>query len=170
MGENLHRKYQNPAAVAKEAIWLLDQAQEHRSLSQAEVEFRARLKETYLGLLTMEKIRARQMARLTNITYGGVNSKLFYLRANGRKRKKHIWILQMEEGLTVKHEDKSKEIERHFREVLGTKQPRLVSINWDELNYPVFNLAELDEEITREEVNKVIASIPKKMYWAMMGL
>jgi hypothetical protein len=76
--------------------------------------------------------------------------------------KRHIQMLQTEEGLAVKHEDKSKEIERYFREVLGTKQPRSVSINWDELNYPVFNLAKLDEEITGEEVNKVIASIPKE--------
>jgi uncharacterized protein YnzC (UPF0291/DUF896 family) len=51
------------------------------NLSQAEVEFRARLKETYLGLLTIEKIRACQRARLSNIKYGDVNSKLFYLRA-----------------------------------------------------------------------------------------
>jgi hypothetical protein len=49
------------------------------------VDFRLRLKEAYLGLLTMEMIRAHQRARLTNIKYGDVNSKLFYLRANGRK-------------------------------------------------------------------------------------
>jgi hypothetical protein len=74
-------------AVAKKTIWLLDQAQEQMSISQAEVDFRLRLKEAYLGLLTMEKIRARQRARLTNIKYGDVNSKLFYLMANGRKQK-----------------------------------------------------------------------------------
>jgi hypothetical protein len=74
------------------------------------VDFRLRLKEAYLGLLTMEMIRAHQRARLTNIKYGDVNSKLFYLRANGRKRKKHIQILQTGEGLAVKHDDKRKEI------------------------------------------------------------
>jgi hypothetical protein len=58
------------------------------------VDFRTRLKETYLGLLTMKKIKARQRARLINIKYGDVISKLFHLRVNGRRCKKHIQILQ----------------------------------------------------------------------------
>jgi hypothetical protein len=81
-------------AIAKEAIWLLDQAQERRNPSNAEVDFRGRIKEIYLGLLAMEKIRARQRARLTNVKFGDVSSKLFYLRVNSRKRKKH-WFLSM---------------------------------------------------------------------------
>jgi hypothetical protein len=81
-------------AIAKEAIWLLDQAQERRNLSNAEVDLRGRIKEIYLGLIAMEKIRARQRARLTNVKFGDVSSKLFYLRANSRKRKKHIQFLQ----------------------------------------------------------------------------
>jgi hypothetical protein len=32
-------------------------------------------------------MRAKQQARLSNIKHGDVNTKLFYLRANGRKRK-----------------------------------------------------------------------------------
>jgi hypothetical protein len=75
----------NQLAIAKEDIWLIDQAQERRTLTQVEMNFKARLNDVYLGLLAVEKIRARQRARLTNIRYGDANSKLFYLRANGRK-------------------------------------------------------------------------------------
>jgi hypothetical protein len=48
-------------SIAKETIWLLDQAQE-RSLSNEEVEFQKRIKYIYLGLLAIEKIKAQQRA------------------------------------------------------------------------------------------------------------
>jgi hypothetical protein len=60
-----------------------------------------------------------------------------------------------------------KEIERHLGEVLGMKQTRSVAINWEELNSPAFNLAELDEKITGDEVSKVITDLPKKMLRAL---
>jgi hypothetical protein len=75
------------------------------------------------------KIKARQRSRRTNIKYGDANTKLFFLRANGRKRKKHIQILQTEDGLAIRHEDKAKEIERHFGEMLGTKKAKSASLS-----------------------------------------
>jgi hypothetical protein len=58
--------------------------------------------------VAFKRIRARQRARLVNIKHGDTNTNLFYLRANGRKRKKHIQILQTPEGLAMNHEDKEK--------------------------------------------------------------
>jgi hypothetical protein len=75
-------------AIIKEVIWKLDQAQERRNLSHSESFFRERLQEIYLDLLSLERVRARQRSRMTNIKHDGANTKLFYLRANGRKRKK----------------------------------------------------------------------------------
>jgi hypothetical protein len=115
--------------ITKEVIWLLDQAQERRAVSNEELDFRTRLKEIYLGLVTVQKIKARQISRMTNIKYGDANTKYFFLKANGRKRKKHIQFLHTEEGFAISHEDKAKEIERHFLEVLGTKQARTTSLN-----------------------------------------
>jgi hypothetical protein len=37
--------------VAMEALWLFDQAQERRSLTQTEASFKANMKDIYLGLL-----------------------------------------------------------------------------------------------------------------------
>jgi hypothetical protein len=64
----------------------------------------------HAGLVAVEKRRVKQRARLTNIKHGDANTKLFYLRANGRKRKKHIQILQTPQGLEMRHDDKVKEI------------------------------------------------------------
>jgi hypothetical protein len=73
-----------------------------------------------LDLLALERVRARQRSRLTNIKIDEANSKLFYLKANDRKRKKHIQILQTTQGLAITHEDKEQEIARHFNGLLGT--------------------------------------------------
>jgi hypothetical protein len=35
----------------------------------------------------------------------------------------------------------------HFEELLGTKQARVLSLNWKELSYPRFNLEDLDLSI-----------------------
>jgi hypothetical protein len=126
----------------------MDQAQERRNLTDGELEFRARIKEAYLGLIAIEKMRARQRSRLMNIRYGDASSKYFFLRANGRRRKKHIQFLQTNSGLAIKHKDKEKEISQHFEELLGTKHARPFSLNWEGLGYPSFNIRygeELDE-------------------------
>jgi hypothetical protein len=76
-------------AVAKEVLWQLDQAHERRNLSQAELAFKEKIKNVYLGLVTIEKMRAHQRSRLMNVKYGDASTKYFFLlRANSQKRKK----------------------------------------------------------------------------------
>jgi hypothetical protein len=70
--------------------------------------------------------------------------------------------LRTPNGFPIKHEDKEKEISRHFEELLGTKQARTLSLNWEELNYPSFNLEDLDLPISEEEIKGVVASMPKE--------
>jgi hypothetical protein len=111
--------------------------------------------------VAFEKIRAKQRATMSNIKHGDANTKLFYLRANGRKRKKHIQAHQTLEGLAMSHEDKEKEIEQHFNLLLGTKQRRSLAINWGDLNYPSFDLADLDIDLQEEEVRQAISDMKK---------
>jgi hypothetical protein len=148
--------------IINEVVWQLDKAQERRLLSIAKIGFKERIKEVYLGLLELEKVRARQRSRLVNIRHGDTNSKLFYLRANGRKRKKHIQFVQTTEGPVFTHEDKEKEIARHFENLLGTKHHRTIDLNWGELEYPSFNLADLEAPITCDKVKKAIDDTPKE--------
>lgn len=88
-------------AIAKEIIWRMDVAEEERQLTHEELEFRKRIKLKYQGLLVIEKIKAKQRSRLTNIRVADANTKLFYIRANGQKRKKHIQALQTNNGFVV---------------------------------------------------------------------
>jgi hypothetical protein len=61
----------------------------------------------------------------------------------------------------MSHEDKEKEIARHFDLLLGTKQRRSLAINWGDLNYPSFDLVDLDVDLQEEEVRQAISDMPK---------
>lgn len=147
-------------AVAKEIIWRMDVAEEERQLTHEELEFRKRINLKYQGLLVIEKIKAKQRSRLTNIRTADANTKLFYIRANGRKRKKHIQALQTDNGFVVTHKDKAKEIYDHFTKQLGFREERRLTLNWDELEIEQFDLDDLERDITEEEVQKVISQMP----------
>jgi hypothetical protein len=80
--------------AAKQLIGVLDVVQDHRQLSAKEIQLKKDLKVRLLGLITVEKLRAKQASRLNYIKAEEANSKLFFLCANGRRRKNHIFSLQ----------------------------------------------------------------------------
>jgi hypothetical protein len=61
----------------------------------------------------------------------------------------------------MRHEDKEKEIAWHFGMLLSTKQRRSLRINWGDLNYPSFDLADLDIDLQEDEVMQAISDMPK---------
>jgi hypothetical protein len=70
--------------------------------------------------------------------------------------------LQTPQGLAFSHEDKEKEIARHFGDLLGKKHSRTIALNWEELGYLTFNLANLEVPIIGDEVKKATAEMPKE--------
>jgi hypothetical protein len=85
-------------AVCREAIDQLEKAREYRQLSHEEKDLIRLLKSKILGLVAIQKSRARQWSRLTWLKKGDANTKYFYIIANDRKRKKFIHSLQSDEG------------------------------------------------------------------------
>lgn len=65
--------------AARQLIGILDVVQEHRQLSSSEIRLRRDLKVRFLGMTAVEKLRAKQQSRLTNIRAAEANSKIFYL-------------------------------------------------------------------------------------------
>jgi hypothetical protein len=68
-------------------IGILDVIQDYRVLSPLEVQLKRDLKIRFLGMTAIEKLRARQRSRLVSIRAAEANEKLFYMQANGRRRK-----------------------------------------------------------------------------------
>lgn len=69
--------------IADQIIMGLDQAQDSRDLTIAEIALRVFLKHKVLGLAAVQRIRIRQRSRLLWLRAGDAHSKLFFIKANG---------------------------------------------------------------------------------------
>jgi hypothetical protein len=76
-------------------IGILDTVQDYyRQLSCAEIQLKRDLKIRYLGLAAIEKLRAEQQSRLNMVGATEASGKLFYMQANGRRRKNFMKTMQ----------------------------------------------------------------------------
>jgi hypothetical protein len=132
--------------IATEIIFNLDLAQEERQLTDEERKLRAELKSKLLGFAAIERSRWRQRSRLTWIKEGTANTKLFHLRANGRRRKNHIPELLGDNGKVADHKEKEEILYSYFKESIGGNQGRSAGLNWANLNIPKAELGHLDAQ------------------------
>jgi hypothetical protein len=140
-------------------IGILDVVQDYRQLTHEELKLKKDLKLRLLGLTAVEKLRARQASRITHIRAAKENSKLFYLQANGRRRKNYIHSIESATGTASTQEDKEKLIFEHFGTQFGPPSPRETTLNWDEIGLQRHDLIHLDEDFTVEEVYGIIKDI-----------
>lgn len=82
------------SSIANEIILRLDQAQDQGQLTVEEFSLRRLAKHRVVGLATVRRTQLRQRSRLVGIRLGDANTRLFHLRANGRRRKNFIPALQ----------------------------------------------------------------------------
>lgn len=100
--------------VISQLIGILDVVQDYRALSEHEIHLKRDLKFRLLGLTVVEKLRAKQMSRIRHIQASEANAKLFYIQANGRRRKNVIHTLETTSGLQHSHEDKAEALFQHY--------------------------------------------------------
>jgi hypothetical protein len=147
-------------AIAREVIGRLDVAQEARQLSMAERTLRTSLRSKILGIASINKIMMRQKARLSSIRLGDANTRLFHIRANGRRRKNFIQMLQGPQGFAITHDEKEAVITSHFEDFLGSVKQRSASLNWTELGYGPRDLGHLEAPFSMEELHTAICALP----------
>lgn len=80
----------------------------------AEIALRSFLKSKIVGLAAIARSRIRQRSRLLWVGAADANTKLFHLRANGRRRKNYIPVINTDAGQLLTEEDKHVELHRHF--------------------------------------------------------
>ena len=101
-------------------------------------------------------------ARLSHIRLGDANSKIFHLRANGRRRKNFIVNLRHSQGLAITHEEKQEVLRSHFERCLGTAEPRTATLNWEELGYHARDLTALEAPFPLEELKRAVFDSPRE--------
>ena len=146
--------------IAEQVILGLDVAQESRELTLAELALRHFLKQKITGLAAIARTRIRQRSRVRWVGAADTNSKLFHLRANGRRRKNFIPSLQTEEAVLTVEEDKHQELFRHFSSSIGSTMPRARSLDWDSLQIPTHDLSDLEQCFTAEELKDAVFGLP----------
>ena len=62
--------------------------------------------------------------------------------------------------MLTKHEEEEQTIFNFYKSLLGDSSDREVTVNLAELNVPSFDLADLDNPFSEEEVWKTIGSLP----------
>ncbi|XP_066347775.1 uncharacterized protein [Miscanthus floridulus] len=146
--------------LVKEILLQLEATQEHRALTQEELQLRRRLKARSVGLAAIEKSRIGQKSRLTNIKCGDANTKLFHIRASSRARKNYIQCLHKDNGIALTHEDKEIVVGDYFKNHLGSMVPRPSTFLWSALGYNPRDLSQLEVPFTQEEIKETIFSMP----------
>jgi hypothetical protein len=145
--------------AVSQLIGILDVVQDYRQLSELEVRLKRDLKFRLLGLTAVEKLHAKQTSRISSIRASEANSKLFFLQANGRRRKNYIHSLHTTDGTFYSHDDKADKFFDHFSNLFGRPEPRANTFNWRELGFTRHDLQHLEESFTEEEVLATIQEI-----------
>ncbi|KAF8730243.1 hypothetical protein HU200_017221 [Digitaria exilis] len=148
------------AQLAEQIVFQLDQDQEHRQLTEDEVSLRHLAKNRILGLASLRRAKLRQISRLTMIRVGDANTRLFHLRANGRRRKNHIPALNHLGVTHTVHEHKAAALYQYYTDQLGNATPRLHTLNWELLDIQRHDMDCLEADVTMEEVKEVVMKTP----------
>ena len=149
--------------MAQDVIFHLDKAQESRALSSEELALYRQLKTRILGLAAVERSRRWQCSRLIWLREGDACTKFFHLKANARRRKKAIPCLKTTTGEYVwSHAEKEQVVYDFFRDIIGQKEQRLCTLDWDELALEGLQQQGLDLPFTTEEIWYAINQMPKE--------
>lgn len=86
------------------------------------------MKTKLLGLAAADRIRWRQMSRITWIKEGDANTKLFHLTANGQRQKQTIFLCcRGSASKFCDQQSKAQILLDHFKSLLGSSVTRNVS-------------------------------------------
>lgn len=150
------------ANVAQQLVQQLDLLREQRQLNDAESSLRRLAKNKIVALASVRRIKIRQRSRLTAIRAGDANTRLFHLRANGRRRKNHIPMLQHEGTVHTSQQQKANVLHQHFAQQLGDSTTQEVTVNWDLLHIQQHDLQQLEEDVSVDEIKQAVMHSPSE--------
>lgn len=144
------------SAIAHQLILGLDQAQDHRKLTLAEIGLRQHLKTKLLGLASGN---AREYFGCMPVTQTLNSSTSKQTDAVAETSSPYCKQMTAKSQLTTMA-DKHKELHRHFSATIGTPKTRQCSLNWNLLDLPRLDLSSLDEQFSEVEIKKADFALP----------
>lgn len=145
--------------IAKEILYRLEIARDHRSLADHEERLRKVVKLKSLGLSSLQRTVARQESRLLWLSEGDAPTKFFHIHANARQRKKFIHTLVHQGQVVVDEAAKAQIAFDHFDALLGTPPQRTCSIELSRIGLPMVDMAGMDDHFIEQEIWNVIKSL-----------
>jgi hypothetical protein len=144
----------------REVVLRLDVAMESRPLSPDERRLRARLKQAYLGLASLERTMARQRAKIAWLREGDANTTFFHQHASYHRQKNVIHSLQVEGAVVSDHATMAEASFTHFEGLLGTTVDRQYSLDLDFLGTHSEDLSKLEVAFGEGEIWEVVHHLP----------
>jgi hypothetical protein len=120
------------------------------------------VKSRVLGLLAIERSRARQQSRMTWIKKGDANMRYFQIMENSRGKNNFIEVLNDGIVSATSQSDKHQLIFQHFQAHLGSSSQRNHMLNFVELGWEPQQLHYLNLPFSEQEVERVIKALPKQ--------
>ena len=78
------------------------------------------------------------------------------MKANGRRRKNYVPFLDTDAGQQNLEEDKQNAFFSHFRQMIGEKQARPATLNWDVLQIAQHDLSSLERNFSEQELRDAV--------------
>jgi hypothetical protein len=147
-------------AVARVVIRELDIAQEHRLLSDSEIELRRELKANTLGLASLNRNMARQRARSRFLRKGDTSTRFFLLQAYHRHRKNYLAAVHHNGQLFTKEDAKSDLVHDYYYNILGKPFIREHTTDLSQLQQPRLDLSDQAVSFTLDEVARIVRESP----------
>jgi mannosylglycoprotein endo-beta-mannosidase len=145
--------------VANEVIFRMEATQDQRVLSQAETELRRALKKWLLGLASLERTIVRQHAHVHLLREGDAAMQFFRIKAAKRKRRNHIYRLQVGDSIKTEQGGLEDLATAFFTELLGRPQPRAHELALEAMGLAPVDLSSLDAQFSEEEIWATVKSL-----------
>jgi hypothetical protein len=124
-----------------------------------EREIRSNLKAREVGLTLINKVKARQRARIKWLKLGVVNTNVSTPGQRIESRKTQIQGLHSDVGTTTSPAEIEEVIFNHMK-IIGTNVPCSERFEWSHLGLPTPILCELDAPFTMGELKNVVFDTP----------
>jgi hypothetical protein len=129
-------------------------------LSEEEKQLRSALKSREVGLAVINRVKAKQRARIKWLQLGDSNTKFFHSSATHRWAKNRIQSLQSEAGIATTPSELEDTIFHHLHAIMGASVPCTKRFDSAQLNLPKPDLSDLDMPFTMKELKRAVLESP----------